>query len=123
MSPLIHHSTWVPRLRFVVVSCQPDAPGLDSVCSNGLAGIEAHEVCCELSCGLCGGVGCGNVPGLSGDQCCVSIIEETGDLCSMTGAAPCRVDPPGECLVCPHSSNLNTYILKLSMSKAVLTST
>lgn len=75
-------------------------PALDSVCSNGLVGIEADEVCCELSCGVCGGVGCGNVPGLTGDQCCVATIEATGDLCSMTGAAPCRVDPPGECLVC-----------------------
>ena len=38
----------------------------DSVCSNGLPGIEAEMVCCDAACGVCGGATCGNRPGLTG---------------------------------------------------------
>ena len=83
----------------VLVPAQPADPALGTVCSNGLSGVEADEICCALSCGLCGGVGCGSVPGLTGDQCCITTIEASGELCSITGAAPCRVDPPSEWVV------------------------
>lgn len=66
------------------------------MCSNGLPGIEAQEVCCDAACGTCGGAECGNQFGLTGADCCIAEIEATGQLCSVTGAAPCVVDPPGE---------------------------
>ncbi|CAM9361846.1 unnamed protein product [Ascophyllum nodosum] len=68
----------------------------NSTCSNGLSGFEdtVNFVCCDVACGLCGGPGCGNVPGLSGDDCCSGTIATNGTLCSVTGAAPCIIDPP-----------------------------
>ncbi|CAM9571406.1 unnamed protein product, partial [Hapterophycus canaliculatus] len=57
-------------------------------CSNGLAGYEDNDVCCPLSCGTCGGEGCG----LLGDGCCTSEIKEAGEICSITASAPCVID-------------------------------
>ncbi|CAM9499442.1 unnamed protein product, partial [Hapterophycus canaliculatus] len=56
-------------------------------CSNGLAGYEASDVCCPLSCGTCGGKGCSS----RGDWCCTSDVKESGDMCSTTGSAPCII--------------------------------
>eukprot|EP00903_Cladosiphon_okamuranus_P010585 g10009.t1 len=61
-----------------------DAP----TCSNGLPGYEAADVCCPLSCGRCGGSGCSKL----GDGCCTRGVKESGDLCSVTKAAPCNID-------------------------------
>ncbi|CAN0441619.1 unnamed protein product, partial [Hapterophycus canaliculatus] len=62
-------------------------------CSNGLPGYEdpVNLICCDPACGLCGGTGCGDVPGLSGAECCSAEIELSGQLCSVTGSAPCIV--------------------------------
>ena len=68
----------------------------DTTCSNGLAGIESGEVCCDAACGVCGGATCGNLPGLTGADCCIGEIETAAELCSVKGSAPCVVDPPGE---------------------------
>ncbi|CAN0456210.1 unnamed protein product, partial [Scytosiphon promiscuus] len=32
-------------------------------CSNGLAGLQNGNVCCDLDCGTCGGAGCATRPG------------------------------------------------------------
>eukprot|EP00752_Nemacystus_decipiens_P002364 g2233.t1 len=60
----------------------------DSTCSNGLPGYETSDVCCPLSCGQCGGVGCSG----RGEGCCTSDVKESGELCSVTMAAPCNID-------------------------------
>lgn len=65
---------------------KPDAMAV-STCSNGLAGYEASNVCCPVSCGTCGGLGCGSL----GDGCCTSDVLESGDMCSTTGSAPCVI--------------------------------
>lgn len=44
-------------------------------------------------CGECGGSGCSNRGGgLTGDDCCHSDILAAGNLCSVTGGAPCIID-------------------------------
>eukprot|EP00752_Nemacystus_decipiens_P015180 g13520.t1 len=65
-----------------------DSADGDAVCSNGLPGYEANDVCCPLSCGECGGSGCSS----RGDGCCTSDVKDSGDLCSVTMAAPCNID-------------------------------
>lgn len=72
-------------------------PGADittgdaDLCSNGLPGFEAADVCCPLTCGRCGGVGCSDLPG--GElECCTSVVMETGELCSVAETAPCIID-------------------------------
>lgn len=71
----------------------------NSTCSNGFAGIEdtLKGVCCDAACGMCGGVGCGNLPGLTGSECCSDIIETSGSLCDEVGQAPCILAPPCKC--------------------------
>lgn len=79
---------------FTAASATTDS---NSTCSNGLAGVEdtLTDICCTAACGQCGGEGCGSIPGLSNTDCCSATIEATGSLCSVTGSAPCIVDPPG----------------------------
>lgn len=60
-------------------------------CSNGLAGYSEGEICCEESCGMCGGAGCKNFPG-GKDSCCMGAIEDAGVMCADSGAAPCIME-------------------------------
>eukprot|EP00903_Cladosiphon_okamuranus_P006680 g6520.t1 len=60
-------------------------------CSNSLAGYEASDVCCPLSCGRCGGSGCSKLSG-GADDCCTKNVKASGDKCSETKAAPCIID-------------------------------
>lgn len=47
----------------------------------------------QAGCGTCGGPGCGLRGGsLTGDDCCHSNILTVGNLCSVTGKAPCIID-------------------------------
>ncbi|CAN0494344.1 unnamed protein product, partial [Scytosiphon promiscuus] len=32
-------------------------------CSNGVAGVQNGDICCDPGCGTCGGGGCGRRPG------------------------------------------------------------
>ena len=41
-----------------------------------------------MSCGSCGGSGCGS----RGDGCCTSDIKSSGDKCSEKKSAPCIID-------------------------------
>ncbi|CAM9644958.1 unnamed protein product, partial [Hapterophycus canaliculatus] len=65
----------------------------DSTCSNGLPGISASndngEACCPLSCGLCGGDGCGTDG--RNRECCINGVLDNQEDCSMTNAAPCEI--------------------------------
>ncbi|CAM9262723.1 unnamed protein product [Pylaiella littoralis] len=59
-------------------------------CEDGVIG---GEYCCSAGCGECGGDECSDRgDGLDGGDCCRSDIEDSGDLCSVTGRAPCRLD-------------------------------
>lgn len=60
-------------------------------CSNGLAGYEASDVCCSVSCGHCGDPGGSSLDG-GNDSCCTANILDSGVLCSDSGAAPCIID-------------------------------
>ncbi|CAM9387609.1 unnamed protein product, partial [Sphacelaria rigidula] len=63
-----------------------------SVCSNGLAGYQDGSVCCLESCGMCGGVGCGNVSGTNGaSDCCPSSILQSNQICGGSIVAPCVI--------------------------------
>ncbi|CAM9966513.1 unnamed protein product [Ectocarpus sp. 6 AP-2014] len=59
----------------------------ESVCTNGVSGIESDGVCCEISCGQCGGSGCSS-RGNGAQSCCTSTILEVGEVC---GVAPCII--------------------------------
>ena len=71
--------------------CDGETCSDELFCSNGLPGVEHEGICCNLSCGTCGGTGCFERPG-GRDNCCVSSIEDSGRLCSNVGAAPCIID-------------------------------
>ncbi|CAM9986910.1 unnamed protein product [Ectocarpus sp. 6 AP-2014] len=74
-----------------------DEPTTGFSCS-GDAGIQQGDICCEASCGTCGGVGCSD-RGNGQDSCCTKNISDNGETCSVTGAAPCIVD--GDVVVDP----------------------
>ena len=60
-------------------------------CEIMLSGIYSptKDVCCDNLCGSCGGSGCGQLVGGSG-QCCTGKIEKSGIMCDAVGNAPCN---------------------------------
>lgn len=60
----------------------------ESICSNGIPGVETDNYCCLKECGTCGGSGCRNRPG-GKEGCCKGAIDDAGVLCDDSGAAPC----------------------------------
>lgn len=87
MLDLLHHS----------VTIQPIM-----TCSNGVEGVEDGDglVCCNPACGVCGGSDCGGDPGLSIGDCCVGVIVENAQFCSVTESAPCVFDVVVEGKIC-----------------------
>ncbi|CAM9288663.1 unnamed protein product [Discosporangium mesarthrocarpum] len=82
-----------------------EAVDSNSVCSNGIPGIEDFELdaCCAPNCGQCGGEGCGTIAGTGGpDDCCSNRIVQSGALCDDTGAAPCVMTFDFEPSMCPN---------------------
>ena len=73
------------------VSCSTDTA---QTCSNGVAGHEGWGMCCPVGCGYgrCGGGYCRSFGG-DDDVCCTTAIEDSGIMCSESGAAPCIIDP------------------------------
>ncbi|CAN0064999.1 unnamed protein product [Pylaiella littoralis] len=56
-------------------------------------GVQSGDYCCTDGCGTCGGTNCSSRgSGLTKDDCCQSAILASGNLCSVTGAAPCFID-------------------------------
>ena len=51
------------------------------------AGIAMGGVCCAKSCGVCGGTGCGGLPG-GASKCCSGSIKKAGKSCK-TNPPPC----------------------------------
>lgn len=64
---------------------------LTSICPNGLAGIQDDTVCCAEGCdGVCGGLGCDEVPFTNGaTDCCSATILDSGVSCDDGVEAPC----------------------------------
>lgn len=55
-----------------------------------MPGVQSGAACCEESCGQCGGVGCGAIPGTAGAlSCCSSTILAGGVTCDGGVQAPC----------------------------------
>ncbi|CAM9516484.1 unnamed protein product [Choristocarpus tenellus] len=73
----------------VVIDVNGTCAGTDEV-----AGIRdpVEDVCCPLECGVCGGSGCGVIPGTTAEMCCSENIMASSQLCSVTGVAPCVID-------------------------------
>ena len=61
----------------------------DPSCARGIA---TGAFCCPLSCGTCGGAGCGARPGGSA-MCCGGDIASSNRSCAAVGA-PCSIAPP-----------------------------
>eukprot|EP00903_Cladosiphon_okamuranus_P007850 g7592.t2 len=84
--------------------CEDCEQGVDGfvcsgqTCDNGLPGVSQGDVCCEASCGTCGGSGCSG-RGNGQDSCCTKNITANGETCSVKGAAPCIMD--GDVVVPP----------------------
>ncbi|CAM9759794.1 unnamed protein product [Ascophyllum nodosum] len=75
--------------------CIIDSSSTETVCSNGIAGVEASGMCCTLGCGTCGDPGCGSrgaADGLTAEDCCTSRIRDSGVFCDVSGTAPCIID-------------------------------
>ncbi|CAN0256602.1 unnamed protein product, partial [Ectocarpus sp. 8 AP-2014] len=62
-------------------------------CDGGIVGIQSSDVCCSLSCGSCGGIGCTGRDG-GEDACCGGGVRASGRYCSVTGEAPCMTAGP-----------------------------
>ncbi|CAN0234859.1 unnamed protein product, partial [Scytosiphon promiscuus] len=54
-------------------------------------GILQGDVCCEASCGTCGGSGCSR-RGNGQFSCCTSNIKDVGEICSEKKSSPCILD-------------------------------
>ncbi|CAM9469864.1 unnamed protein product [Sphacelaria rigidula] len=68
----------------------------NTTCSNGYEGVEdpIKGVCCNPACPTCGGLGCGDYPGLSSSDCCSGTIASFGDQCEDVAQAPCVLPAP-----------------------------
>ncbi|CAM9540061.1 unnamed protein product, partial [Ectocarpus sp. 8 AP-2014] len=64
----------------------------DETCDGGIVGIQSRDVCCSLSCGSCGGIGCTGRDG-GAEACCGGGVRDSGRYCSATGEAPCMTGP------------------------------
>lgn len=74
------------------VSCEISGPPCILSVSQCSDGIQNGEACCPLSCGSCGGGGCGLLEG-GPDECCVSNILDSGVTCDEKGP-PCIIPSP-----------------------------
>ena len=65
----VHHSRREPRLVLGTLLTIPTLAAMHPCCaegqqcSNGLAGVQNGDVCCDADCGTCGGRGCGGRTG------------------------------------------------------------
>ena len=75
-------------------TAQTSAPSttVRAKCANGIAGVKSGRYCCALECGSCGGSHCHERAAeadLTPEDCCVSLISESGVYCDDSGVAPC----------------------------------
>ena len=74
-----------PRLR--------GSAGLRGICGGGIVSAD-ESACCDVTCGRCGGSGCGTLPG-GPRNCCTQRILATASCCSRGGGPPCVVRSQG----------------------------
>ncbi|CAN0426327.1 unnamed protein product, partial [Scytosiphon promiscuus] len=60
------------------------------MCDNGISGVQLGDICCDASCGTCGGSGCFSREG-GPDSCCSTVIRDAGVFCDTTLASPCII--------------------------------
>eukprot|EP00177_Eucheuma_denticulatum_P007037 GFKZ01012803.1.p1 GENE.GFKZ01012803.1~~GFKZ01012803.1.p1 ORF type:complete len:424 (-),score=18.43 GFKZ01012803.1:195-1466(-) len=70
--------------------CIAQASEADPTCNTG---IISGNACCSLSCGACGGSGCGQRPG-GGGSCCTTPVAGGSRGCDTVGP-PCRIGSTG----------------------------
>ena len=73
--------------RFASLQAQPHHRFAD--CSAGVVH-PTHQVCCNATCGLCGGHGCSSRPG-GPRQCCMPAILRTGRVCESQADVACSL--------------------------------
>lgn len=78
-------------VRFISDEMDMETSPMANFACMGDAGILRGDICCEASCGTCGGTGCAK-RGNGAESCCTNKIEAAGKTCSETGMAPCIVD-------------------------------
>ena len=100
----------IPRNPLSLLMAPPTGSTPPGVCSNGLSGVQFEDICCSLSCGTCGGLGCGGRDG-GRDECCTSAITNEGVRCSDSGVAPCIVDDGEGITLSSYSCTLGFYII------------
>lgn len=61
--PCQRDSQMLPVVSRTPARCDACSCCVEAVCSNGLTGVQNGDVCCETSCGTCGGGGCAKLPG------------------------------------------------------------
>eukprot|EP00903_Cladosiphon_okamuranus_P012680 g11859.t1 len=71
--------------------CVVEEEDTEEFSCSGDAGILQGNVCCEASCGTCGGSGCSG-RGNGQFSCCTRNIKDVGEMCSEKKSAPCIVD-------------------------------
>lgn len=76
-------------------------PGVPTPLLAGAPKSKPHKASPRLSSAATGGSGCGDVDGLTEEDCCSLTIQKTGPSCDTTGTAPCILSDPGEMI---HSS-------------------
>ena len=83
-------------------SCADDAI---SFCACGIA---RGSVCCDGSCGTCGGSGCGSRPG-GASRCCSGSISSNGVYCVSNTQVVCNRPPPPPPPLCGENELLSQY--------------
>ena len=58
-----------PHLHLNFELFAPVETPTETLCRNGLPGVEQNGICCEAECGTCGGAGCAGRPGGSVRWC------------------------------------------------------
>ena len=76
---------------------EPEGPATDEMVASTwcASGWLAHDgvVCCDKTCGQCGGDNCASLPG-GAEHCCLAIIESMAVPCSSYTDTACLLPPP-----------------------------
>ena len=72
-----------------------------------LNGISSSGICCDKSCGHCGGTCCDHLPGGS-SKCCQSTITNSGIICQTTSDTGCII--PGKFSFCFEDTTHQYYL-------------
>jgi len=82
------------------IPCQPRAA--TEWCDSGVrAGSSNDDICCNLSCGTCGGAGCSGRSG-GASSCCTGHIRDSGRVCEDFSDVACII--PGSTTIAPSPS-------------------